>query len=178
MQCRVIVYRKYRTQGSLPGDAGSEAIAETIGGDAWALIEELRLWSITQQQMPQRSRVLLGDSAYRYAMLIMLLTEVLGVTSTDDQIQRAVHCVLELCSEISMEPVMLIWPLLIAGASALGTDRQWVRDLFGIFRGDYCSDLVYAQKLMQEQWLRIDDGRKFTPWPQLMKETDCQVLLI
>lgn len=74
-------------------------------------------------------------------MMIMLYTEVLNLPASDERIQTAVHCVLELCSEISMEPVMLVWPLLIAGACATASDRQWIRDLFNIFKDEYCSDL-------------------------------------
>ncbi|KAL1408591.1 hypothetical protein Q8F55_005404 [Vanrija albida] len=177
-RCRVIVYRKVRLGTAFPCDSGTENIGDTIDQDAYAMIEQLKLWSITQLNVPQKSRVLIGDSAYRYAMMIMLYTEVLNLPASDERIQTAVHCVLELCSEISMEPVMLVWPLLIAGACATASDRQWIRDLFNIFKDEYCSDLSAGQKLLTEQWLRIDDGRGFTLWPQLMKEIDLQVLLI
>lgn len=163
-KCRVIVNRKARVLeavatktgvlGSSLSDAGEidadmAAIAEAIDCEALKLIEQLGLWSMSQQGVPQHTRVLLGDSAYRYAMVIMLLHEVLGVEDTDGRVQEAVCSVLELCAEISMEPIMLVWPLLIAGARAKedNGDRKWVRDLFGVFRKDHCTDLVTAVSL-------------------------------
>jgi hypothetical protein len=164
-KCRVVAYRKERVLDAAASVAGSKAgdtpnsvaftstadldpdmtfIADAIDSEAWALIEHLRQWSADQQHVPQHTRVLLGDSAYRYAMVVMLLHEVLGVPITDERVQVAVRSVLELCAEISMEPVMLVWPLLIAGARALGQDREWVSDLFGIFKKDHCTDLMTA----------------------------------
>jgi hypothetical protein len=163
-KCRVIAYRKDRvleavavarnsTYGDTPGsdisshleiDPEMATIADAIDTEAWALLEQLRIWSMAQQQVPQHTRVLLGDSAYRYAMVVKLQHEVLGVSPNDEQVQNAVKCVLELCAEISMEPVMLVWPLLIAGARAKGEDRAWVNNLFGVFKKDHCTDLMTA----------------------------------
>lgn len=77
-------------------------------------------------------------------MQICLHTEVLGKTSADPDVQTSVKCVLELCAEISQDPVILVWPLLSASANAVGEDRQWARDLFRTFKGDHCQDLVIA----------------------------------
>jgi len=160
-KCRVIAYRKDRVLEAVAvavggvGTPGSDisnleidpevaAIADAIDAEAWQLLDQLRIWSIAQQHVPQHTRVLLGDSAYRYAMVVMLLHEVLGVPASDERVQTAVKCVLELCAEISMEPVMLVWPLLIAGARAQSEDREWVTNLFDIFKKDHCTDLMTA----------------------------------
>jgi hypothetical protein len=85
-------------------------------------------------------------------MQICLYTEVLGKATTDPDVQTSVKCVLELCSEISQDPVILVWPLLSASANAVGKeDRQWAKDLFRTFRGDHCQDLVIAVCLSSDR---------------------------
>lgn len=174
------MYRKQRL-AELSDPAASSTISallDALDNDARALIDELKAYSIDQMYTPQRGRVRLGDAAYRYAMLITLLTEVLGTPAGDERVQTAVRCVLELCSETSQEPVMLQWPLLIASSRALGADRGWVKDLFGVFKRIHCSDLVVAEKLVLGQWARIDSGKGWAPWHVLMKEMELEVLLI
>jgi hypothetical protein len=76
---------------------------------------------------------------------ISLLTEVLNVEPNTDQIQSIVRSTLEQCSEMSQEPVNLLWPLLTAGSRCLNEDnRNWVRQLFEVFRPHYCQDLETA----------------------------------
>jgi hypothetical protein len=36
----------------------------------------------------------------------------------------------------------------------------------------------HQEELLDEQWRRMDNGSKFTPWYRLMKELGKQVLLI
>ena len=75
----------------------------------------------------------------------MLLTEVIGLASSDSRVQTAVRAVLEICAEISFQPVMLLWPLLYAGANAITPeDRCWVKSLFETFSLAHCYDLIAA----------------------------------
>jgi hypothetical protein len=86
-----------------------------------------------------------GDQAYSYMIEISILTEILGSEITDPKIQSAARSILELCSEMSQEPVSLLWPLLTAGACSTSEEnRNWVRQLFDVFRPHYCQDLETA----------------------------------
>jgi len=78
-------------------------------------------------------------------MSIMLWTEVLGFPSAEHQVRSAVGSVLELCAEVSHEPVMLLWPIIIAGSRAVSPEhREWVRHLLDAFEMNHCYDLVTA----------------------------------
>ena len=78
-------------------------------------------------------------------MQICLYTEVLGKAASNPDVQTSVRCVLELCSEISQDPVILVWPLLSASAFSTSKEhRQWAKELFRTFKGDHCQDLVIA----------------------------------
>jgi hypothetical protein len=166
---RVLVARRGRVD--LP------AATEALEAQARALLQELRQHALEAACTPQRGRVALGDAAYRYALQITLLTEVLGAPGADERVQAAVRAVLELCAE-TLEPVMLQWPLIIAGSRAVGDDRKWVSDLYAVFRQIHCSDCVAAERLMSAQWARIDGGRGWAPWHVLMREIGLDVLLI
>jgi hypothetical protein len=86
-----------------------------------------------------------GDSAYHHMIEISLLTEILNVGPDTDQIQLIVRSILEQCSEMSQEPVNLLWPLLTAGSRCFNEEnRNWVRQLFDVFRPHYCQDLETA----------------------------------
>lgn len=85
-----------------------------------------------------------GDSAYRYMIVISILIEILEIPQIDPRVQMAVRSVLELCSEMSQEPIHLLWPLLYAGAFALGNDRIWSRQLFSTFAEYHCRNLIIA----------------------------------
>lgn len=87
-------------------------------------------------------------------MVISLLVEVLSIQVSDKRVHTAVRSVLELCSEMSQEPVNLLWPLLIAGACAIGEDRDWVRQLFTTFQGDYCQDLETAVSSERRRYVK------------------------
>lgn len=79
----------------------------------------------------------------------MLLTEILGFSPTDDRVQTSVKSLLEVCAEMSIQPVMLIWPLLYAGANAVTEeDRAWTKSLFGTYAYSHCSDLIAAVRLI------------------------------
>lgn len=76
---------------------------------------------------------------------ISLLTEILSVDKSDSKVQNAVRSTLELCSQMSQEPISLLWPLLTAGAACIGDEnRGWVRQLLDVFRPFYCQDLEVA----------------------------------
>lgn len=94
---------------------------------------------------------------------ISLSTEVLKVEASTDQIQSSVRSILELCSEMSQEPVSLLWPLLTAGSRCLNEEnRNWVRQLFDVFRPHYCQDLetaVGSSVLGGGNWELIDRSR-------------------
>ncbi|KAL7419001.1 hypothetical protein Q5752_006685 [Cryptotrichosporon argae] len=177
-RCRIVCWKKTRLGPDYAGDAELEAVADLLDQEAWGLIDELRIWAISQQDSPRKARIQFGDHIYRHAMTIYLLGDVLRVAAAEPSIQAAVHCVLELCSEISTEPVMLVWPLMIAGAAAAGADRDWARQLFDAFGSQYCYDLPMARRVLEEQWKRIDAGRGPEAWDVLMKEMGCNVLLI
>lgn len=135
------------------------SVAACIQTEAWTLIDELKIWAISQQDSPRKARVQVsyisyneadlkfGDHAYRHALNAHLLIEVLDVPSSDPRVQSAAHCVLELCAEISTEPVMLVWPLLIAGSVVTADQRPWVKSLFRAFGYQYCQDLATAVSL-------------------------------
>lgn len=89
--------------------------------------------------------VQVGDSIYRYMAIISLCTEVLEIPYSDLQVQNPVKWTLQLLTEVSQEPINLLWPLLTAGACATSPeDRQWVRQLIDAFRGDCCRDIEIA----------------------------------
>ena len=76
---------------------------------------------------------------------ISLLAEVLSTDKSDQRIQNAVRSTLELCSQMSQEPISLLWPLLTAGAACIGDEnRGWVRQLIDVLRPFYCQDLEVA----------------------------------
>ena len=78
-------------------------------------------------------------------MVISLLVEVQAVDLIDPRIQAASRSILELCSEMSQEPINLLWPLLTAGACCITEeDRDWVRRLFTSAKDDHCKDLEIA----------------------------------
>lgn len=78
-------------------------------------------------------------------MVMSLLVEVQAVDIADARIQAATRSVLELCSEMSQEPVNLLWPLLTAGSCCITEeDRNWVRRLFSTSKDEYCKDLEIA----------------------------------
>lgn len=78
-------------------------------------------------------------------IVVSLCVEVLELNVADAQVQAAVHSVLELCGEMSHEPVNLVWPLMTAGSCVTSEeDRNWVRQLFVTFGSDYCKDLEIA----------------------------------
>ena len=125
---------------------------------------------------------------------ISLSTEILKVEASTDQIQSSVRSILELCSEMSQEPVSLLWPLLTAGSRCLNEEnRNWVRQLFDVFRPHYCQDLETAvrsirtkraelgadsqESILVEQWTRMDCGAGFTDWSVLMRDMGKQVCL-
>jgi hypothetical protein len=86
-----------------------------------------------------------GDSAYRHMIEISLLTEIQSIDPSDSRVQASVRAVLELCSQMSNGPVNLLWPLLTAGTCCTTVEsRQWVRQLFDVFRQGYCRDLEIA----------------------------------
>jgi hypothetical protein len=62
-------------------------------------------------------------------MSLHLMSEILGLPRDDPRVRAIVPAALELCSEISSEPVMLVWPLLNIARSATPEERVWVRDL-------------------------------------------------
>jgi hypothetical protein len=76
---------------------------------------------------------------------ISLQTEILHLETTDPKVQTPVRSTLELCSQMSQEPINLLWPLLTAGAHSVGDEnRNWVRQLIDVFRPFYCQDLEIA----------------------------------
>ena len=78
-------------------------------------------------------------------IVISLLTEILSTDKSDQKVQNAVRSTLELCSQMSQEPISLLWPLLTAGAACIGDEnRAWVRQLIDVFRPFYCQDLEVA----------------------------------
>ena len=128
-------------------------------------------------------------------MVISLLVEVQSVDIADTRVQSAAHSVLELCSEMSQEPVNLLWPLLTAASCAISQeDRDWARQLFATSRTEYCKDLEIAvssshqtsrkvadrnqEVLLQEQWTRLDCGKQFTAWPVVMRELQHHVCIL
>jgi len=80
---------------------------------------------------------------------ISLQTEILHIEPSDSKIQSTVRLILELCSQMSQEPISLLWPLLTAGARCVGEEnRNWVRQLIDVFRPFYCQDLEVAVSLL------------------------------
>lgn len=92
-------------------------------------------------------------------IIISLSTEILLVPPTDTKVQKAVRSALELCSEMSHEPVNLIWPLLVAGSCAKPEgDRSWVTQLFESFGLSHCRDLEIAVSLLIPEDIRNMEG--------------------
>ena len=143
-----------------PADAMSKAASEGIVESAKALLDTLDKWSLSQSAIPQIKRIQVshllltanttltaqnGDTAYRHMIEISLLTEILSIDKSDQKVQNAVRSTLELCSQMSQEPISLLWPLLTAGAACIGDEnRAWVRQLIDVFRPFYCQDLEVA----------------------------------
>jgi hypothetical protein len=88
-------------------------------------------------------------------MVISLLVEVQAVAITDSRVQAATHSILELCSEMSQEPVNLLWPLLTAGSCCITENhREWVQRLFSTSKDEYCKDLEIAVGHGSPHWMR------------------------
>jgi hypothetical protein len=62
-------------------------------------------------------------------MSLHLMTEILCLPATHARIRAIVPAALELCSEISSQPVMLVWPLLLVARVATPKEREWVQSL-------------------------------------------------
>jgi hypothetical protein len=123
---------------------------------------------------------------------ISLFTEIMSIDKSDPKVQNAVRSTLELCSQMSQEPISLLWPLLTAGAASIGDEnRGWVRQLLDVFRPFYCQDLEVAVRpiswykmgaddqelILMEQWTRMDCGAGFTTWSELMRDMGKMVCL-
>lgn len=70
-------------------------------------------------------------------MTLHLMTEILCLPATDPRVRAIVPAALELCSEISLQPVMLVWPLLMIARVCVGEEREWMRGLLGTY-SDQC----------------------------------------
>ena len=150
-----------------PADALSKAASEGNIESAKALLDTLDKRSQNQSAIPQIKRIQVshlhrppstiltsqnGDTAYRHMIEISLLTEILSVNKSDSKVQNAVRSTLELCSQMSQEPISLLWPLLTAGAACIGDEnRGWVRQLLDVFRPFYCQDLEVAVRSVSIQ---------------------------
>ncbi|KAK4689735.1 hypothetical protein P7C73_g392, partial [Tremellales sp. Uapishka_1] len=127
------------------------------------LLLELDIWGSSLSSRPQHVRV-----------------SILEQPVETPRIADSVSYVLELLSEVSAmrQPVMLIWPLLIAGVFCTPDRRQKVRELFTAFQSDYCEDLEVARELLEEQWTGIDLGLGKRHWNVVMEALGKSVLLI
>lgn len=124
-------------------------------------------------------------------MSLHLMTEILRLPPRDPRIRAIVPAALELCSEITSQPVMLVWPLLIIARVATPEEREWVRTLATSYSEqcelqEYemfadvldCRDLQTAEELITELWKRQDAGIEVKTWHGLMAELNREVLLI
>lgn len=146
-----------------PADAMAKAASEATVESANSLLNSLEEWAVRQSSIPPIKRIQVsrfpffdqrhaatltkqnGDSAYRHMLEISLLAEILSLDTSDPKIQTPVRTILELCSQMSQEPINLLWPLLTAGAACLGeANRNWVRQLMDVFRPFYSQDLEIA----------------------------------
>jgi hypothetical protein len=164
IQYRIIHSRmtRLREKGG-PADAMAKAASEATVESANSLLNSLEDWAVRQSSIPQIKRIQVshfpisyqryaarltkqnGDSAYRHMLEISLLAEILSLERSDTKIQTPVRTILELCSQMSQEPINLLWPLLTAGAACLGEEnRNWVRQLLDVFRPFYSQDLEVA----------------------------------
>ncbi|ORX39448.1 fungal-specific transcription factor domain-domain-containing protein [Kockovaella imperatae] len=154
--------------------------ADQVHRDCQTFLKELDIWGINLCAIPNHPRVTCGDYIHKYMAIIFILADILEQPPTTPQIDKAVANVLELISEASAMrmSVMLVWPLLIAGAFCLPVRRTKVRELFDALRQDYCEDLEAARQILDEQWRGIDAGQGKRHWIDVMRSIGREVLLI
>lgn len=140
-----------------------EDVVDLFRQDSETLLLELEIWGSSLSALPQNARVTVrcsrpddgpplittlqcGDYIHKYMSIIFISADILEDPPATPRVQSAIDCVLELVSEASAMrmSVMLVWPLLIAGAFCLSEKRDKVRELFEAFRYDYCEDLEAA----------------------------------
>lgn len=158
--------RKMRLGAALQNDSREgRSLKGHFAREAEALLVELDVWGSSLPNIPQHYRVTCGDYIYKYTASVVLLADV-GVHSLASElvslnlvarqimeeplcaprIMNAVDYILELCSEASAMRlcVMLVWPLLIAGAYCQRSVRDKVESLCDAFQAYYCEDLIAA----------------------------------
>jgi len=125
-------------------------------------------------------------------MSLHIMTEILCLPPSHPRIRAIVPAALELCSEVSSQPVMLVWPLLIIARVATPEEREWVKGLAGSYSDQCklpvyqwgcadlpdCRDLQAAEEIITELWKRLDRGEEVKTWHGLMADMNKKVLLI
>ncbi|KAL1407159.1 hypothetical protein Q8F55_006573 [Vanrija albida] len=164
--------------GASLDDPDLAPVATYLRTEAEAIISELDLFGVALRSLPFHQRVQLGDHIYRMAMSLHLMTEVLGLPAEHPRVRALVPAALELCSEISMQPVMLVWPLMFISRASTAEERVWMKSLLKTYSGEYCRDLQTADELIHELWRRQDAGEEAGSWHELMQATGKSVLLI
>ncbi|WVQ84847.1 hypothetical protein IAT38_007004 [Cryptococcus sp. DSM 104549] len=155
-------------------------VAQHFERESHCLLLELDIWGNSLNALPQHVRVTCGDYIYKYMAVVYILADILEQPITTPRIVKSIDYIFELISEATAMrmSVMLIWPLIIAGAFCLPDRRTKVRELFEAFQPDYCEDLDVARELVEEQWKAIDAGLGKQPWDKIMNQVGRYALLI
>lgn len=112
-------------------------VASFLRDEAETLITELEAFGVALRSLPYHRRVQYGDHIYRMTMSLHLITDILGLPASHPRVRAIVPAALELCSEISMQPVMLVWPLLWLARVCNMMEREWLRGLLSSY-ADQC----------------------------------------
>ncbi|WOO84604.1 Aspercryptin biosynthesis cluster-specific transcription regulator atnN [Vanrija pseudolonga] len=176
--CALCARKNRLGPGASLDDPDLAPVASYLRTEAEAIISELDLFGVALRSLPFHQRVQLGDHIYRMAMSLHLMTDVLGLPAEHPRVRALVPAALELCSEISMQPVMLVWPLMFISRASTKDEREWMQSLLKTYAGEYCRDLQTADELIHELWRRQDAGEAPASWHELMQDTGKSVLLI
>lgn len=134
--CALCARKNRLGPGASLDDPDLAPVASYLRTEAEAIISELDLFGVALRSLPFHQRVQLGDHIYRMAMSLHLMTEVLGLPAEHPRVRALVPAALELCSEISMQPVMLVWPLMFISRASTTDEREWMKSLLKTYSGE------------------------------------------
>ncbi|KDQ21416.1 hypothetical protein BOTBODRAFT_25855 [Botryobasidium botryosum FD-172 SS1] len=132
------------------------------------------------QTLKCTQRVQTGNEAYRIAMQVLLLCDVLNVSPSDTHVQTKCKSVLTSCLDCAQNfgmSVGLIWPVIIAGSLVPPSLRQMVHDFYAKLRNHCCFDANTSEQIIEEVWRRTDQGLDRANWRSVIEDLNLKILV-